>query len=276
MKTGPHLRNTGFRVKPVITVQLMKQLKGLNYLLPKCKIVLLAACVAVLCFISQASPQNLPSPTIPPPGPGGQPPLGPPPPIEQVGPGIFKLGEIRIHKDTRSIVFPARVNMDRGLLEYLIVQSRGKVHESLLRTDIEPFHLQIAFLLLGYKGTDRPILHQGSPEIPTGDPVEMLITYNKGGNGQEQKFGSHEWLVNKIGNELKEVGPLKWVYTGSKVFDGRFLAQVEGSIVALWHDPVALIDNASPGGESNRIWFSKEGTVPPAGTPVMVIIKAKK
>jgi hypothetical protein len=186
------------------------------------------------------------------------------------------MGDIQIHKDTRSLVFPARVNMDRGLLEYMIVQSRGKVHESLLRTDIEPFHLQIAFLLLGFKGTDRPIQHQGSQETPTGDPVEIFISYQKGGKGLEEKLGAHEWLVNKFENQLKEVGPLKWVYTGSKVQNGRFQAQVEGSIVALWHDPVALVDNASPGGESNRIWFSKEGTVPPVGTPVTVIIKAKK
>jgi hypothetical protein len=165
--------------------------------------------------------------------------------------------------------------MDRGLLEYLIVQSRGKVHESLLRTDVEPFHLQIAFLLLGFEGTDRPIQHQGSPEIPTGDPVEIAIAYRKGGGDRELKIGAHEWVANRIENQLKDIGPLDWVYTGSKIFEGRFLAQLEGSIVALWHDPVALIDHASPGGESNRIWFVKEGTCPPVGTPVTVVIKAK-
>lgn len=198
------------------------------------------------------------------------------PPVETVAPGIYKLGGIHIYKDTRSIVFPAQVNMDRGLLEYLIVRSSGKVHESLLRTEIEPFHLQLAFLLLGFEGTDRPIQHQGSPEIPTGDPVDIEITYRKGAGDQEHKFGAHEWVANRIGTQLEDVGSLKWVYTGSKIFDGRFLAQVEGSIVALWHDPVVLVDNASPGGESNRIWFSKEGTVPPVGTPVTVIIKGKK
>ena len=239
------------------------------------KIIFLVAGFAILSPLSYSTGQVLLSAKSPVPGPGEQSSVSPSPPIEQVGPGIFRLGEIQIHKDTRSVIFPAQVNMDKGLLEYLIVRSTGKVHESLLRTDIEPFHLQIAFLLLGFEGTDRPIAHQGSREIPTGDPVEIAIAYRKGGEGQEHKIGVHEWVANKIENQLKDIGALKWVYTGSQIFDGRFRAQVEGSIVALWHDPVALVDNASPGGESNRIWFSKEGTVPPVGTPVTVIIKAK-
>jgi hypothetical protein len=240
----------------------------------KYKTVLLVMGFAVLGLLSHSSAQVLLSARSPVPGPGEQPGLGPPPPIEQVGPGILRLGEIQIHKDTRSIVFPAQVNMDQGLLEYLIVRSSGKVHESLLRTEVDPFHLQIAFLLLGFEGTDRPIAHQGSREIPTGDPIEIAIAY-RGGEGQELRIKAEDWVANKIENQLRDVGTLKWVYTGSKIFDGRFLAQVEGSIVALWHDPVVLVDNASPGGESNRIWFSKEGTVPPVGTAVTVIIKAR-
>ncbi len=243
--------------------------------LNRSKIILLVVGFAVLGLISFASAQVLLSARSPAPGVGEQPGLGPPPPIEQVGPGIFRLGEIQIHKDTRSVIFPAQVNMDKGLLEYLIVRSSGKVHESLLRTEVDPYHLQIAFLLLGFEGTDRPIRHQGSPETPTGDPVEIAIAYRKGGEGQEHKIGAQEWVANKIENQLKDVGALKWVYTGSKIFDGRFLAQAEGSIVALWHDPVALVDNASPGGESNKIWFVKEGTCLPVGTPVTIIIKAK-
>ena len=54
------------------------------------------------------------------------------------------------------------------------------------------------------------------------------------------------------------------------------MSQETGSIAAIWHDPVALIDNASQGGESNRIWFVKQGTVPPVGTPVTVTIKPAK
>jgi hypothetical protein len=197
-----------------------------------------------------------------------------PPPIERVSQGVFKIGEIQIHKDTRSIIFPAHVNMDKGLLEYLIVRSSGKVHESLLRTAIDPYHLQIAFLLLGFEGTDQPLRGQGDPEKPKGDPVEISFEFNP--RGQVLNVKAEEWVALRQDGTYKDAGAMEWIYTGSIVVNGRFLAQTGGSIVAIFHDPAALIDNATPGGESDKDWFVKEKVVPPVGTPVNVIIKAKK
>jgi hypothetical protein len=200
-------------------------------------------------------------------------------PVEKVSPGVFRLGEIQIYKETKSIAFPAKVNMDKGLLEYILVRSSGKTHESLFRTDVDPYHLQIAFLLLGFEGTDRPIAAQGSEEKPKGDPVEITIDYTKRGSDavgeRKVRIKTEEWVVKKINNSIKDAGKLDWVYTGSVVIQGQFLAQSGGSIIAIYHDPAALIDNASPGGESDEIWFVKEGSVPPVGTPVTIIIKPK-
>jgi hypothetical protein len=222
-------------------------------------------------------------------------PVAPPPPIagedlwrqglkplavERVSPGVFSLGEIKIYKETKSIAFPAKINMDKGLLEYILVKSSGKTHESLLRTDVDPYHLQIAFLLLGFEGTDRPIIEQGSDEKPKGDPVEILIDYTKKSDGavkeRSERIKTEEWVARKTNGNLRATGTLDWIYTGSVVNQGQFIAQVSGSIIAIFRDPAALIDNASPGGESDEIWFVKEGMVPPVGTPVTVTIKAKR
>jgi hypothetical protein len=162
--------------------------------------------------------------------------------------------------------------MAQGLLEYLLVQSSGKTHESLLATAVDPYYLNIGFLLLGFEGTDKPLDQQGAPQKPTGEPVEITLVYRTG--DKSGKVPATEWVTKKVGD--KEESPsVKWVYTGSVVFQGRFIAQVEGSIVAIYHDPTALIDNAAPGGESDEIWFVKEGVAPPAGTPVTVVIQAK-
>jgi hypothetical protein len=232
-------------------------------------------CVMALPLLSMAQPPAPPfSPG--PPIPGGSPYHGQTQPlsIEKVSPGVFKMGEIQIHKNSRSILFPAQVNMNQGLLEYLIVRNSGKVHESLLRTAVDPYYLQIAFLLLGFEGTDRPLRGQGDPERPKGDSVEIIFEFNP--RGQNLMFKAEEWVATGVNESFKEAGPMEWVYTGSRVMDGRLLAQMGGSIVAIYHDPDALIDNAAPGGESDKIWFVKEGAVPPVGTPVNVIIKAKK
>lgn len=196
------------------------------------------------------------------------------PPIEKIGHNEYRLGEIRIHKAERSITFPAEVNMDSGLLEYLIVHRRGKTHESLLRTHIDPYNLQIAFLLNGFKGTDQRLAMQGDPTTPTGERIQILV--RTVGGPSMAAFPAEDWLINRFDDVVKNVGPMTWVFSGSYVDDGRFMSQESGSIAAIWHDPVALIDNASQGGETNKIWFVKEGTVPPVGTPVEVTIKSVK
>ena len=193
-------------------------------------------------------------------------------PIVKLALGVFRLGEIQIHKKARSVTFPAQVNMDKGLLGYLLVQSGGKTHESLLRTDVDPYYLNIALLLLGFEGTNRPLPEQGVPDTPKGDAVEISIIYRD--DDRNRKVPAETWIEKSIG-EKKESPSMKWIYTGSKVMQGTFLAQAEGSVVAVYHDPAALIDNAASGGESDEIWFVSEEVVPPAGTSVTIVIKAK-
>ena len=164
--------------------------------------------------------------------------------------------------------------MGRGLLEYLVVRMGGKTHESLLRTTVEPYPLQVAFLLLGYEGTDQPLSRQGAPETPKGEPVKITVTHN-GVDGKVETIDYEQWICKKIDGTTCEVPALTWVYSGSVVAEGRFPAQQEGSLIALYHDPVALIDNSSSGGESDKIWFVKEDAVPPAGTAVTVTIRPK-
>ena len=193
------------------------------------------------------------------------------PVIEKLANGRYRVGEIMVDKGERAITFPAQVNMDQGLLEYLIVHDRGKTHESLLRTKVEPYNLQIAFLLLGYQGTGQRLARQGDPAKPGGEPVSITITAIAG--QRPVVIAAERWLVNKFGADLKDVTAIDWVFSGSFLDHGRFLAQETGSIVSIWHDPAAMMDNASPGGESNRIWFVKQGAVPPVGTPVQVSIR---
>ena len=214
-----------------------------------------------------------PSPPAPPPPPPM--PIKETPVIERVSPGVFRIGDVLINKKELSVSFPAEVNMDRGLLEYLLVRVGGKTHESLLRTKVEPYQLQVAFLLLGYEGTNNPLAGQGDPRTPTGDAVDITVT-RADSAGKPAPADYTGWMCKIIDKKQVDIPKLEWVYTGSVVFDGRFRAQMEGSIIALYHDPAALVDNASEGGESDKVWFVREGAPPPVGTPVTVTIKRKK
>ncbi len=193
--------------------------------------------------------------------------------FQKIGPGIFSLGEIQISKSAKTLSLPAQVNMSKGLLEYLLVRNGGKTHESLFRTHIDPTQLQLAMLLIGAEGTDQPLSHQGARDVPKGNPVDITVSYMK--NGRMTPLKPESWIARKVEEKMLDSEPLQWMFTGSTVSNGKFMAQAEGSIIAIYRDPAALIDNASAGGESDRVWFVKEQDIPPVGTPVTLTISVK-
>jgi hypothetical protein len=195
-----------------------------------------------------------------------------PPVIKMLAPGVFEIGGVKILKKMDQVSFPASVNMAEGLLEYLIVGGAGKLHESLLKTDIEPYSLQIALLLLGLEGTTKPLSMQGDPGRPEGDPVTIHVQWKE--NNRMKDVPIESWVVDK--NKKGPLDPVNWVFTGSMISDGVFMAQVEKSIVAVFHDPAALIDNPLPDGASDEVWFVNQGQVPPVGTKVTVLIRKQK
>lgn len=219
---------------------------------------------------------------MPPPGPPTAPGAGVPPigmnapansPIERIGEGLLRIGKVTIDKYQKTISFPAQLNMDKGLLEYVLVRTGGKTHESLLRTEAEPYDIQLACVLLDLTGTDNPLPYQGAQETPKGDQVAIKVTV-KDQSGKHQELHAAQWVAKSVAGKPEASGNLKWVYVGSWISEGRFMSQVDGSIIALYHDPVAIFDNASPGGESDKIWFVNEQAVPPLGTPVTITIQA--
>lgn len=245
----------------------------------------LVACVLVSPFVNTlvASGADIPLSPGKPPVPLAGPVSGsamfqpsPPPPfaqetaapaIKMVEPGVFEVGGVRIFKKEGKVEFPAEVNMDTGLLEYLVVGNAGKLHESLLRTKVEPYSLQVALLLLGLEGTVNPLAAQGDPTTPTGDPVSILV--RPSGSRADQSTRIEQWVLRKD----KPMDSVNWIFTGSVVHNGVFMAQIEKSIVAVYHDPMAMIDNPSPEGGSDEVWFARKGTVPAPGTPVDVVIQ---
>jgi hypothetical protein len=74
------------------------------------------------------------------------------PVVRMVSPGSYEVGKVRLDQKSMSISFAGTLNMKRGLLEYLVVHSKGSVHESLLVTEVEATDIHVAILLLGAKG----------------------------------------------------------------------------------------------------------------------------
>ena len=249
-------------------------MKTIHFFIGLCIILLFFTCPLSARAQEAAGPAAALQETVPPapPPPGAQ---SAPPPVKEISPGVFEVGGVRIFKKEDRVEFPAQVNMTDGLLEYLLVSAGGKLHESLLKTDIEPFHLQVALLMLGLKGSSQPLREQGDPATPQGDQVMIWITVKKG--DVPVKLRIEDWVAIK--DQSGETSPMRhgdFVFTGSIVRDGIFMAQMDKSIIALFHDPLAMFDNPAPEGGSDEVWYVNRQTVLPAGTNVTIGIQAKK
>lgn len=201
--------------------------------------------------------------------------------FSQVGENLFLMGEVRIDSKAREVRFPAKVNMTEGQIEYVLVTNIGKLHESLLSTEIEPYHLQTALLLLGLKGAGLPDPSQPQsgpakaealgkiPEIG-GEPINIEVNWTDS-HGEKKAVPLETWILKSPKNSVMTKGP--WTYSGSRSYEGAFLAQEFGSIISAISDLDAMVNNPRPGHGDDKIWSPNTKAMPKAGTPVEILLK---
>ena len=197
--------------------------------------------------------------------------------VRQVSPGIYEVGKVRLDQKALSISFPGKLNMKRGLLEYLLVNPNGSAHESLLVTDVGANDIHVAMLLLGAKGGANTAgappaqldaqYFRTAPKL-TGDSVFITVKWQE--KDVEKTAPIEGWLFDAARKPI-EHGP--WIYNGSILYEGRFLAQADGNLVALVTSPTALINNPRKGNDNDQMWNVNEDATPGADTPVEIIFR---
>jgi hypothetical protein len=190
------------------------------------------------------------------------------PPLKEISPGIFELGKVRLDQKRRCISFPAALNMNEALVEYLLVTSNGKTHESLLKTDAEPYHIHTAMLLLGAKGSQNNAFPDDPKKPIPGDKVRIEFSWVE--KAEKKTFRGEDWIVDQTTKE--RTSPGEWIYAGSRFEEGVFRAQQEGSIISLIEDPDALINNPRPGRDNDDNWRVHSAGLPPLNCAVEVTI----
>ncbi len=194
-------------------------------------------------------------------------------PVRDLGNGRWQLGQVLIDRSQRTVSFPAVVNMNSAIVEYLAVATGGKTHESILRTDARPFDLHVGMLLLGAKAatTSNPaIFYDPKQKIP-GDAIDVQLRWLDG--DRERSAPAAEWIFNVESREKMSSGP--WAYNGSQVIEGTFVAQREGSVISLISDPYALVNNPRVGHANDEIWRVNTNAVPAVGTEVDVTLRLR-
>ena len=170
----------------------------------------------------------------------------------------------------REISLPGSVNMQSGLIEYLACHNEvGKLHESVLKIDARPSDLQVALLLLGLKNKNN-LEFQGDPTVPEGDLLDIFVEWElpdktmKRVRAEELAYDQHK---------KQPMDRTSWVFTGSEILNGQFMADKDGSIIATFRDPLAIINNPLPTGADDTVYVSNEKLVPPRDTKIRLIIK---
>jgi hypothetical protein len=203
-----------------------------------------------------------------------------PPVLREISPGVFDYHGVRLDKKNRTVSFPGTVSFRQGLIEYLLVNDKGKTYESLLKTTVQPHDIHLALLLIGLK--EDPNINAGDTEPPSaidagylktapklkGPPVQLSVKWTQ--DGKRKEMHVEDWVLNLQTKKPMTPGP--WTYNGSMVQDGAFLADQELSIVAVITDPTALVNNTRPGYDNEDIWQVREEVVPPLDTPVEISI----
>jgi len=196
----------------------------------------------------------------------------------------FRYGDVFFNQKTREIRFAAAVIQDEAILEYAIVHAiTGKVHESLLATEVSPLDLQIAMKLLRYKDSQRDIWptynEEGKIAKPMGDDgkgrVEFFITATDE-KGKKSTFPLSDWVEKRPQGDpeqAKAMTPETFTYTGSDVYEGFYIAESEGAIAAIYRYAGAMFNSFQPLSDDDNVWFPVESKVPAIGTKVEVTIK---
>ncbi|MGC8830295.1 MAG: YdjY domain-containing protein [Verrucomicrobiia bacterium] len=193
-------------------------------------------------------------------------------PVKQIAPNLYEIGSVRLDSKNKTLTIPATINMNEGQIEYLLVSIAGKLHESLLKTKAEPYHVQVAMLLLNSKPTPPDLYFKDSQNPIPGEPVSIILKWKT--DSGEKTVAAEQLILNIIKKEPLKRG--NWVFNGSRIIEGAFIAQRDRSIIAIKPDIDAIFNNTVSCKENENDWIVNTNFPLSVDMPVDVVIELKQ
>lgn len=202
------------------------------------------------------------------------------PPVEKLTNGMLRIGEITADPKTREIRIPTKVNLDDELLEFVLVHQDGKIHESLLTTTASPLHLNLAFKLLRYTASPELYVIQHEAGVSSGEfpmvPEEtksaarivIEVVWKEG--ERIRKVSVNDWIQHSVKGSAMPPGP--WVYGGSSVYEGTYLPESTGDMIAIFLSKSSIINYPGNDNHDDTVWWPFPKRVPEPGTDVTLLI----
>lgn len=191
--------------------------------------------------------------------------------VEKIDSTTFRFGEITFESKNREIRIPTWLNMEAGLLEFLLVHEQGKIHESLLFTKVRASELLTVFHLLKY----QPLLDGRSSKTPLDVRLRKLkksqlkveVEWKSG--CELRRLPIENWVEN-IKNH-RSMTANQWILSGSIVSEGKLAADRTGDLLAILVTEKALLNYRGNGNNNDDVWQVFSNRVPRLGTPVTLI-----
>lgn len=187
--------------------------------------------------------------------------------VERLPDGKIRIGLVTIDQAKRQISFPAKINMRDGMVEYAVVTTKGKVHESVFATEVSPTHIHMAALLLTLCKADGG-----------GEPARLSVDVEWQSKGSMRREPLDSFIVfskdNSTGREGARLLREAWLYQGSILTGGGLMAEPEGSIISLITDDAALICNPREGRFDDKLHVPNSTLLPDVGATVVIHLKS--
>lgn len=230
------------------------------------------------------------------PKPGAQDPVGPELPTSKDAAEAlqraFEAAGVRIDRAAGVLSFPAEILVRDELLEYLLVNPHGAVHESLFVADVPADVLNAALLALGLqRGQNVQYVQKDPPPTPdelragarafdivppSGDAVQLYAAWREEG---ELFFFRIEDLVRDL-DRGRTMRRHAWVYLGSRWIESRrggggplYAATAEGNLacISFFSAGNTLLTAALPECVAQTSWLPNGWLLPPTGSQVLLI-----
>ena len=192
------------------------------------------------------------------------------PKINKIRDGLYQFGSVEIDRKLNVLSIPALSNQVNGLIEYGIVHEHGKIHESLFRTKTSPQVFHTSLLLVKAKPintffenlwSDQPRQIDYSKKC-----LDISVIWEINGTKYEKKL--EKLFINQ--NRKVSLDNKSIIFTGSRMVEGTFLAETSGSILAIYADDTAILNNSDYDSSNDDIWIANKQEMPPLEYPVTI------
>lgn len=192
------------------------------------------------------------------------------PSLKKIGEDKFRFGEVMIDQKNRILEFNATSNQRNGLIEYALVHESGKTHEALFRTKVRPQILHASLLLL-----KQPVESRFFENLWSEEPIKLDLGKSRIRTEVQwdQNGTLHTSSLEELSLNTKDKSSLRedaFIFTGSRKIEGTYLAELSGSMIAVYADEEAVINSSDHDSNNDDVWIANEKQMPELETPVRI------